>query len=780
MCTRAVEFRATAVADGGDGRTLSGYATVYGQKTEINSWEGIFTEQFTRGAFKKTLSESKNLPVMQFNHGRDSGIGAVPIGKYETMREDDEGLFVEGRLFDNALVEPVRQAIEAQAITGMSIRFQVVRDEWRDGMGKLIKPDELSQLLYNPGDRGPLVRTIKEAKLAEAGPVVFPAYEGTSVGVRMTESDRAALELEYRRTMADDSEPEVDMRTSEKSGPETAYLLEDLNRWLAAETAHRSDTASWLAAETVWRTGQTKDFEDRRRRLRGHLAESRTPDKTDAAPDKGTSEDRDTKKPNESRKAGNLMNIHELKARAAEITTRLTELDTEHRDSDLPDEVRAEWDEAETELGEVETKIKAIEDRTENMRKLAAKTPTKIEKGSAPAVTRDHTDDDIFNLEELRSNSYGGEDFLRKVDDNARRAIDTMTYGSRYREGAQGVITRLLEEVDTPSRDLAKRILLTGSPEYLSGFSKVLRHGSDAFCTQEERQALLRAQTLVPDSGGGYAVPVQLDPTLILTNAGVRNPIRSVARVEQIVGKIWQGVTTTGTSVTRGAEGATSPDSSFATAQPTLTTNKVQGFVPFSIEIELSWDALMSSITKLLVDAKAVEENSFITGDGTGTNPGGIIGTLPGGQNVATAAVGTFTYPDVYSLQTALPPRWEDGATIMAHKGILNKVRQFDTAGGAQFWGSLANGNPNTILDYQVVKASAMDSTVATGKKIMLYGDFDEFLIVDRIGMNIELVPHVFDPAAANRPTGQRGVYAVWMNNSKILVPSAFQLLTVA
>jgi len=47
---------------------------------------------------------------------------------------------------------------------------------------------------------------------------------------------------------------------------------------------------------------------------------------------------------------------------------------------------------------------------------------------------------------------------------------------------------------------------------------------------------------------------------------------------------------------------------------------------------------------------------------------------------------------------------------------------------------------------------------------------------VDRVGMGIELVPHLFGPT--NRyPTGQRGILAIWFNNSQVLVPNAFRLL---
>lgn len=181
MCLRAVEFRATGEA--GDGRTLEGYAAVFNKPTRIRSWEGEFDEEIAQGAFRATLKKRK--PVMQYDHGRDARTGTVPIGSIEELMEDDQGLFVRGRLFDNDAVEPVRQAIAGNAITGMSFRFQVAREQWFDRDGKKVKEAELPRLLWEPGDRGPLKRSILEVDpLYELGPVAFPAYDTTSVGVR--------------------------------------------------------------------------------------------------------------------------------------------------------------------------------------------------------------------------------------------------------------------------------------------------------------------------------------------------------------------------------------------------------------------------------------------------------------------------------------------------------------------------------------------------------------------------------------------------------------------
>lgn len=165
---RSVTFRAEP---SDDGLTLDGYAAVFNAETTIDSWEGTFREQIAPGAFKRTLDH--RTPVLQFDHGQHPLIGSLPIGVIRSIREDAHGLKVRARLSDNWLVEPVRDAIRDGAITGMSFRFRVVEDKWTDA-----KRGEMP------------LRTIGEVELFEVGPVVFPAYEATSVGVR----SRAALD----------------------------------------------------------------------------------------------------------------------------------------------------------------------------------------------------------------------------------------------------------------------------------------------------------------------------------------------------------------------------------------------------------------------------------------------------------------------------------------------------------------------------------------------------------------------------------------------------------
>lgn len=188
---RSVPFtvtRAEPDGEGGDGLTMEGYAAVFDRDTQIDSWEGRFTERLKRGVFRNSLRGGRR-PMLQYDHGQHPLIGSIPIGSIRDVYEDDHGLFVRARLTDNWLIQPIRDAIRDGGVQGMSFRFEPIRDEWRDNTGKLIKdPHELQRLLRDAGERGPISRTLTEVRLVELGPVAWPAYQETAVGVRSAEA----------------------------------------------------------------------------------------------------------------------------------------------------------------------------------------------------------------------------------------------------------------------------------------------------------------------------------------------------------------------------------------------------------------------------------------------------------------------------------------------------------------------------------------------------------------------------------------------------------------
>jgi HK97 family phage prohead protease len=163
----------------GDGRTLVGYGAVWNSPTLIREGGVQFHERIAPGAFAGSLS--RRMPQMMFNHGRDSRIGALPIGQVTVAREDTRGLYVEARLFTSEAAESVREAIQAGAITGQSFAFRVTDESWEDSNGRPVATDDVMNRLYRGVD---LMRTLRAVDLREVGPVTTPAYEATSVGVR--------------------------------------------------------------------------------------------------------------------------------------------------------------------------------------------------------------------------------------------------------------------------------------------------------------------------------------------------------------------------------------------------------------------------------------------------------------------------------------------------------------------------------------------------------------------------------------------------------------------
>lgn len=211
--TAQVEFRDDDTDDGRIG-TLVGYAAVFNEDTRIDSWEGKFVERLAPGAFAKTLKDRGSKVKVLFNHGFDPQIGDKPLGKPYRMEEDEVGLATEVPLDDTSYNRDLVASLRSGALDGMSFRFSVTREDWDN----------------EDADNGDLpIRTIREVKLYEFGPVTFPAYEATTAGVRGREAYQAW------RTRKDPHSSDADPVTSELS-PDTPPT-----RHLSPEIQERAD-----------------------------------------------------------------------------------------------------------------------------------------------------------------------------------------------------------------------------------------------------------------------------------------------------------------------------------------------------------------------------------------------------------------------------------------------------------------------------------------------------------------------------------------------------------
>lgn len=396
-----------------------------------------------------------------------------------------------------------------------------------------------------------------------------------------------------------------------------------------------------------------------------------------------------------------------------------------------------------------------------------AKLPAHVERGDfdAPNVI---VRNDPFDASSIRSSDD------QAIRSQALRAIEAGAFDQdAHRERLEGHVRKL-------SREVAERVIATGSPEYERAFAKILNDPYGISLSADERESFTRAASLTSNAGG-YAVPVIIDPTLILTSDGSANPFRQISRVVPVTNNVWKGVSTAGVTASFGAEAAAITEGSPTLAQPSVTVHKAKAQIDYSIEIGMDYPGFTSDMLMLLQDAKdQLEATKFAVGAGDGSNePVGIVTALIGGSSEINTTTEALLASDLYAVEEALGPRFRPNASWVANRSIYNLIRQFDTAGGAALWERIGAGLPSQLLGYNAYEASAMDGTynaAATANNyIMVLGDFRNYVIADRVGMSVEVVPHRVD--GDGKLTGQRGLFAWWRVGADSVNDAAFTLL---
>jgi HK97 family phage prohead protease len=167
-----------------DGRTLAGYAAVYGESSrEIVEGGRRFTERIAPGAFNETLSAGGDVKLF-VNHRTDE----IPLARTRAgtlkLRSDRNGLAFEADLPNTVRADELRAALERGDLSGeMSFGFIVTEDSWNKDRTQ---------------------RLVKRGQLLEVSVVTDAAYPTTSSSLRSvsaaaTEAARARLDLHFAR-----------------------------------------------------------------------------------------------------------------------------------------------------------------------------------------------------------------------------------------------------------------------------------------------------------------------------------------------------------------------------------------------------------------------------------------------------------------------------------------------------------------------------------------------------------------------------------------------------
>ena len=399
-----------------------------------------------------------------------------------------------------------------------------------------------------------------------------------------------------------------------------------------------------------------------------------------------------------------------------------------------------------------------------------------------PILNPDSVEDRRFrnpwDLGEMRTFDRSPEQVGTEMRARALCAVERMTGATdRIRSAA----TNIIERWDDRKGSISRMCLATSSPQYLRAWSK-LAAGKGHMMSPDEQKAVERAMSLT-DSAGGYLVPFQLDPTVIITSDGSRNQIRQVARSVVATGDVWHGVSAGAVSWRWAAEGTEAGDNAPTFDQPVVPVYKADGFVPISIEAMDDAENVTMEVGRLLAFGKDnLEAAAFISGTGSG-QPTGIITALTGNPSeMPPETAETFGSGDVYAMDGALPARHRANAAWLANRSIYNLIRQFDTTGGADMWERIGADVPPQLLGRPALEAEAMasgfDPAADGDSRILVYGDFQNYVIADRIGMTVEFIPHLV--GSNRRPTGQRGWYAWYRVGADSVLDAAFRMLNIA
>lgn len=192
--------------------TFSGFGAVF---DNVDS----HGDTIKRGAFRQSLKEWKargRMPAMLLQHGIGfDSVASLSVGQWTDMREEDEGLRVEGKLFalQTELGQLIHENLKSGQLDGLSIgyrarKYQIV-DTAKDGEAYRILQDidlrEVS-LVREPSNERARVDALK-FRLSGIGPERFRDIEAILRDGGLSRSDAVKAVAALKRLQRDAAEP---------------------------------------------------------------------------------------------------------------------------------------------------------------------------------------------------------------------------------------------------------------------------------------------------------------------------------------------------------------------------------------------------------------------------------------------------------------------------------------------------------------------------------------------------------------------------------------------
>lgn len=490
-----------------------------------------------------------------------------------------------------------------------------------------------------------------------------------------------------------------------------------------------------------------------------------------------------------------LGSLEELVTLKESLSRDLKDLDDEWGVRSMPADVGAVFADKTEMVAEITRRIDEKNARLAILQRVASDERHTERPIAAPNFIVRKTEADIYDARVLQGIGFSTvEQRDQTIKDYALRSIDTSHLPKSANVAELTNLVEYRDEGEEGKGEVARRILATGSPSYRSAFTKYLRFGnSQAFTPEENRAAALAV--VGTTTTGGYAVPYIFDPTIIHIGAfTAQNPYRQACRVETISnGNNWRAVTVGAVTTAYVAEPTAATEQGPTFAQPTYTVQRAHSFATVSFETLQDRPDIGEALTGVFAESKATyEENQFTLGVGTTVFPQGMF-LVTAYTVVATATNDVTAIADTQLVEAALPLRFRANGQWFMNRSTMRQLMALDTTfryfsgQGIYYPGQLNPSQPpgqgNTglaLLGYPIWEVPSAVSTLTTDQAVIaVLADPKTFVIVDRIGMNIEVIPNMLNGATPSFPTGERGIYCFWRNTARPLLADGGRQLKV-
>lgn len=295
---------------------------------------------------------------------------------------------------------------------------------------------------------------------------------------------------------------------------------------------------------------------------------------------------------------------------------------------------------------------------------------------------------------------------------------------------------QFFEKEDQAGRTADKRDQKEIEAEERAAFNSWLRQGMNNLSNEQRTMIQKRGtSTLIAgtNSLGGFTVPTDLANRIIESMKAYGGMLQVSDILITDGGNPLNFPTNDDTS----AKAVLVSEGGSATVQDTTFAQKTLNAFMYRDLVKLSYELIQDSafdieayIVRLMGTRFGRAANESLT-TGTGSSqPNGVVTASTLGKTAASATA--FTFAEVLDLVHSVDPEYRRNGRFMMHDSVLAYIKKLSigASDARPLWQpSFIVGEPATIDGYQYTINQDMDSTINTASKIILFGDFRQYLV---------------------------------------------------